>query len=117
MEELDQILIQQLQSSKKALKIVKRHLKLMPNDPWLNDGLIIIQRKINFFEEMINDKSLLKKKIKIKKEKDALEKNTIYTFYRNIWLVTFVGYNIFCDSIKNYISMFKKEKNEKNSQY
>ena len=67
-EELDHILAEQLHNTRKALKIIKRHQKLMPTDPNIEEGIKLIENKIKFFESMIQNKELIKKKPKKKKK-------------------------------------------------
>lgn len=112
MNELDEILLEQLHSARRRIRLIKRLKKLLKNDKGLVEGEKIVEKKIQFFESMIKDKSLLKKKIKKKKQKesDLLSRNPIYEWYRNAFLFTTVGYKIVLDSITGYMSFFKKDK-------
>lgn len=88
----------------------------MPTDPWLNRGAITIERKIEFFENMIEDKELIKKKKKKKKKQrnpDILLRSPIYTLYRDAMIVTNIGYRFFMDMAQNYISLYTSKKKEK----
>jgi len=87
----------------------------MPNDPWLKDGIIIIGKKIQFYESMIQNKELLQKKIKKKKQKDLdiLSRSPIYTLYRDVMIVTNIGYRFFIDMAQSYISLYTSKKKEK----
>ena len=87
----------------------------MPNDPWLNRGVTIIERKIEFFETMIQNKELIKKKKKKKKEcnPDILTRSPIYTVYRDAMIVTNIGYRFFMDVAQSYISLYIGKKKEK----
>jgi hypothetical protein len=111
-EELDHILVEQLHSTKRQLKIVKRHLRLMPTDPWLNTGVGKIQNRMQFFENMIENKELIKKKKKKKKDRnqDILTRSPIYTLYRDAMIVTNIGYRFFADIAQSYISLYTKKK-------
>ncbi len=113
-EELDHILVEQLHSTKRQLKITKRHLRLMPTDPWLNKGVGKIQNRIQFFENMIENKELIKKKKKKKKEKDPdiLARSPIYTLYRDAMIVTNIGYKLVVDIAQSYISLYTGKKKE-----
>lgn len=86
--------------------------KLLKNDPVVDEGESYIDGKIEFFESMISDKSLLHKKHKKKKEKDPdiLARNPVYEWYRNALFVTTFGYKMFMDSVSQYMSYFKKGK-------
>jgi len=114
-DELDYILVEQLHSTRKQLKIVKRHLRLMPTDPWLNKGLPQLEKRIQFFESMIENKELMKKRRKRKKEcnADILTRNPIYTWYRDAMIVTNIGYKFFSDIAQSYISLYTNKKKEK----
>jgi len=114
-EELDHILVEQLHSTKKSLKVLKRHQRLMPTDPWIRKGIILIENKIEFFEGMIQNKELIKKKKKKKKEcnPDILTRSPIYTWYRDAMIVSNIGYRFFADMAQNYISLYISKKKEK----
>ena len=111
-DELDLILLEQLQRVKKSKKVVKRHRKLLKNDPWLDAGDVMLDKKAEFLESMINDKTLLHKKHKKKKGKDPdiLARNPVYDMYRQALYVTVFGYKMLSDSVSNYMSYFKKGK-------
>ena len=67
------------------------------------------QLRLQFFESMIEDKSLLDKKIKKKKKKeDVLDRNPIYYMYRNTVMAAAFGYMYFSSSIQKYLDFFKK---------
>lgn len=108
MNELDLILLEQLHNVKRQKKIIKRHKKLLGNDPWLEKGDIILDKRIEFFESMIIDKTLLHKKQRKKKDKDKdiLSRSVYYEWYRNIFFLTTIGYRLLTD----YVSNFKKGK-------
>lgn len=116
MDELDDILLEQLHSAQRSLKAVKRHLKLMPTDPWLNRGVTILEKKIKFFESMIQNKELLKKKRKKKTKEcnpDILTRSPIYTMYRDAMIITNISYRFFMDVAHSYISLYTNRKKEK----
>lgn len=112
MDELDHILLDQLHAAKGSMKIVRKVKKLCPNDPLALSGEILVQKRINYFESMISDKTLLHKKHKRKKtnEIDILAKNPIYDWYKTIFMMTTFSYRMFTDSMVQYISYFKKGK-------
>ena len=112
MNELDEILLEQLHSARRRIRLIKRLKKLLKNDRGLLEGEKIVEKKIQFFESMIKDKSLLKRKVKKKKQKDSdlLSRNPVYQWYRNVFMFTTVGYKIVLDSLTGYMSFFKKDK-------
>ena len=84
----------------------------MPTDPNIEKGLTYIENKIKFFESMIQNKELAKKKKKKKKKEcdpDILARSTIYTWYRDAFLVTTLGYRVMVQTAQDYISMFSKK--------
>ena len=87
----------------------------MPTDPWLNKGIAIIENKIKFFENMIEDKELIKKKMKRKKQcdPDIFARSPIYTWYRDTIILTNIGYKFFIDIAQSYISLYTGKKKEK----
>jgi hypothetical protein len=109
-DELDHILVEQLNSTKRQLKVVKRLLRLMPTDPWLNRGITVIDKRIQFFESMIHNKELIAKKRKRKKDPDIMIRNPVYEWYKHTLYFTFFGYKMITDSVVNYMSYFKKGK-------
>ena len=114
MNELDEILLEQLHISMRNRKHLRRVSKLLRNDPQVEKGKLYIEGRIKFFETMIEDKSLLKKRPKRKKikESDLLARNPVYEWYRNIMYITFFGYKSFIDYATQYMTYFKKDKNE-----
>ena len=114
MEELDLILLQQLVSARKRMKLVKR-MKIMSgeNDPGLNEVEKSIQSTIQFLESMIENKDLIQKK-KINKPKsetiDVLARNPVQSFYRDAFIISMYGMKIMSDSFESYMSFFKKKK-------
>ena len=115
MNELDEILLEQLHNSMRNRKHLKRVSKLLRNDPQVEKGKLYIEGRIKFFETMIEDKSLLKKRPKRKKvkESDLLAKNPVYEWYRTLTYITLFSYKAFVESATSYMSYFKKDNNEK----
>ena len=87
-------------------------IKAMPNEPLLKKGEILADLRIQFFESMIMDKELLKKKHKKKKQKDpdVLARNPVYEWYRVAYIASTLGYKMIMDSATAYMSYFKKGK-------
>ena len=84
----------------------------MPTEPLLIQGEEMIDKKMQFLESMISDKTLLLKKHRKKKEKDQdiLARNPVYEWYRQALYVTVFSYKMFSDSVSHYMSYFKKGK-------
>lgn len=116
-ETLDYILLEQLHAAKNGKKLIKRLKKLIKNDPGVDALEHQNKIRIEFFENMIEDKSLLVKKLKKKKHKqsDLLSRNPVYEAYRITIFATLYGFNVMTTSLKNYLSLFKKDDNEKNN--
>jgi hypothetical protein len=112
MDDLDYILLDQLHSIKKSKKAVKRIRQLTPDDPLVSLGEALIENRIKFFESMVSDKALLRKKHKRKKRKDIdiLAKNPVYDWYKTIFMASTLGYRMFMGSVSSYMSYFKKGK-------
>lgn len=108
MDELDSILLEQLQIVRKSKKVLNRHRKILGNDPEIVKGEYLVNKKIEFLESMINDKTLLHKRQRKKKEKDKdiLARSIYYEWYRNIFFTTTIGYRMLMD----YMSNFRKGK-------
>lgn len=114
MNELDEILLDQYQSAQRRKKMIKKMKKLMPFEKQLDDVESANQKRIIFFENYISDKTMLCKKAKKKKEyNDILAKNSFYECYRQVTYTMFFGYKLFTDSALQYLSFFKKDKNDK----
>lgn len=113
MDELDYILLDQLHAAKRSKKVVKRIKQLNPNDPLVSIGETLIDNRIQFFESMISDKTLLQKKHRKKKQKDLdiLTRNPVYEWYKTVFMVSTFGYRMFMGSVSTYMSYFKKGKN------
>jgi hypothetical protein len=113
MNEMDEILLDQLHSAKSCKKVIKRIKKLAPTDLKIHEVEIANHKRMMFFESMIEDKTLLQKKHKRKKQKDPdiLARNPVYEWYRQSLYVTVFSYKMFMDSVSQYMSYFKKGKN------
>jgi hypothetical protein len=115
MEELDKILLEQLHAAKNGQKLINRLQKLLKNDKGLNDLKHQNKIRIDFFENMIENKQLLNQKSKKKKKKDSdlLSRNPIYEAYRYTILASMYGYTIMSSAMKDYWSFFRKTNDEK----
>ena len=114
MNEVDEILLEQLQVARYLAKKMRKARKMMGPDP----SLLILQemneKKIQFLEAMVEDKTLLHKNIKKKKKNkdpDILARSTSYEWYRNFMIMSNIGYRIMTDSFQTYMSYFRKDKN------
>lgn len=89
--------------------------KLMPTEILLVVGEEMVEKRIEFYASMIEDKELLQKKHKKKKEKDkdVLARNPVYEWYRNVFYLTVFSYKTFMHSATQYMSYFKKDNNDK----
>ena len=70
MNEVDEILHEQLHVARHMAKKMRKARRVMGPDPTLLTCQEMNEKKIQFFEYMIQDKSLLHKKVKRKKKKD-----------------------------------------------
>jgi len=87
-------------------------IKLMPHEPLLREGEIMVVKRIQFYETMIQDKTLLHKKVKRKKKEkdpDILARGMFYEWYRNAYVISKVGYTMMVDSVQAYMSFFTKK--------
>lgn len=113
MNELDEILLEQLHSTKRGKKKLKRIGKLLKNDPLILVGEEMIDKKIQYLESMIEDKTLLHKKEKKKKknkDSDLFARHPVYEWYRTFLYMTVFSFKTLTDGIKEYKSLFKKGK-------
>lgn len=105
-QELDHILLDQLNCAKKRLKRLKiiKRLRIVSDKEGLDNIEKRIHLNIQFYENMIKDKTLLrKKKSKTKgKNKDILSKNVFVELYKYSVFVTFYGYNLMTTYFKRY---------------
>ena len=118
-DELDEILLEQYHSVKRSKKFYKRMKKLMPTERLLIVGEDMAEKKMEFYASMINNKLLLEKKHKKKKQKDpdVLARNPVYEWYRSALYLTVFGYKFFMKSAEQYMSYFKKDKNENGKEH
>ena len=87
----------------------------MGPDPTLLTFQEMNEKRVQFFEFMIEDKTLLHKKIKKKKrdkDPDILARSTSYEWYRNFMMVSTIGYKMMMESIQTYTSLFYKKKDK-----
>ena len=112
MNELDEILLDQLTVARHLAKKMRKARKVMGPDPSLiafQDGN---EKRIQFFESMINDKTLLHKKHKRKKRTksiDILARNPVIEWYKIAFMATTFSYKMFTDSVSQYMSYFTKK--------
>ena len=112
MNELDEILLEQLHNAMRNKQKLRRIERLTGKDPVIDKGRSYIEGRIKFYESMIQDKSLLKKKPKRKKmkESDLLARNPVYEWYRNTFIITTLGYKMLWNYLGQYYSYFRKGK-------
>lgn len=108
MEDLDHILLDQLHAMKRNMKLIKKLKKLFPKNKDIEEVEKANKLRQEFFESMIENKSILDKKLK-KKEKveDVLDRNPMYYLYRNTIMTAAFGYMFFVNSIQKYWEQFK----------
>lgn len=111
-QDLDHILLDQYHTAKRVRKAGQKTKKLMPNDPLVIQIEMMIDKRIQFYESMICDKSLLKKKHKKRKTKEAdiLARNPVVDWYKMIFMTTTFGYRMMVVSVSEYMSYFKRGK-------
>jgi hypothetical protein len=112
MNELDEILHEQLHVARHLAKKMRKARKVMGPDPYLLSCQEMNEKRIQFFESMINDKTLLQKKHKRKKQEnpDILARSTSYEWYRNFMMASNIGYKMMVDSFQAYMSYFYNKK-------
>ena len=114
MNELDEILLEQLHVARHLQKKMRKARRVMGPDPTLLYCQEMNEKKIQFFEYMVQDKTLLHKKIKRKKNKekdpDILARSTSYEWYRNFMIASNIGYKMMMESFQTYMSYFRKDK-------
>ena len=105
-QDLDHVLLDQYHVSKHLGIKMKKARKLMGDDPLLLKFQESNAKRTQFFADMIEDKSLLKKKKKKIKSKhhDLLSKHPLVDWYKYTMIVTMYGYNVMMSSIKNVMS-------------
>jgi hypothetical protein len=112
MNELDEILHEQLHVARHLAKKMRKARRVMGPDPTLLICQDMNEKRIQFFENMIDDKTLLQKKHKRKKQEnpDILARSTSYEWYRNFMMASNIGYKIMVDSFQAYMSYFYNKK-------
>lgn len=111
MEDLDHILLEQLQAAKRTEKMIKRLNKLYVNDSRILECLERNLLRQKFFDSMIEDKSIMSKKIKRKRiNNDILAKSPFYETYRYALTFTLINYKMMSDFMQGYIDFFRKDK-------
>ena len=113
MNELDEILHEQLHVARHIAKKMRKARKVMGPDPYLLSCQQMNEKRIQYFEMMINDTALLQKKHKRKKKEknpDILARSTSYEWYRNFMVVSNIGYKMMVESFQAYMSYFRKDK-------
>ena len=112
MNELDEILHEQLHVARHLAKKMRKARRVMGPDPSLLIFQQMNEKKIQFFESMIDDKTLLQKKHKRKRQQnpDILARSTSYEWYRNFMVMSNIGYKMMVDSFQAYMSYFRKDK-------
>ena len=112
MNELDEILLDQLHVARHIAKKMRKARRVMGPDPALLTFQEMNEKRIQFFESMINDKTLLQKKHKRKKQEnpDILARSTSYEWYRNFMVASNIGYKMMIESFQAYMSYFRKDK-------
>jgi hypothetical protein len=116
MNELDEILLDQYHAAKRTMRVIKTFKILFPESKEVLQAEEDNKLRQKFFENMIENKSLLNKKIKKKrkqKSQDILDKNPIYYVYRNTIMAAVFSYMFFSGSARKYWKQFRKNKNEK----
>lgn len=110
-EDLDHILLDQYHVSKYLQRKMKRARKLIGDDPLLLQFQECNDKRMLFFESMIEDKSILhkKKRKSINRSDDLLAKHPLVEFYKYAWVSTFCSYNMAIKYVQNYLSMFTKK--------
>jgi len=111
MEDLDEILLDQLNSARKTAKLIKKLKKYYKNEPRVLECEKNNNLRQQFFENMIENKSILNKKIRKKKiNNDILKNNVFYTTCRYFFTVTIINYNLLSEITKNYFVLLRKDK-------
>jgi hypothetical protein len=112
MNELDEILLDQLHVARHIAKKMRKARKVMGPDPYLLSCQEANEKRIQFLETMIDDKTLLQKKHKRKKQEnpDILARSTSYEWYRNFMMASNIGYKMMVDSFQAYMSYFYNKK-------
>lgn len=112
MNELDQILLEQLTVARRIAKKMRKARKVMGLDPILLTLQEMNEKRIRFLESMIEDKSLLHKKVKTKNnnDKDILNRGIFHEWYKNAYVVGKISYIMMVDIFQAYMSNFRRDK-------
>ena len=114
MNELDKILLEQLQIARHMKNKMKKAKKVMGDDSTLIELQERNEKRVEYLESMIEDKTLLHKKVKRQKKKekdpDILARSTSYEWYRNIMIASNIGYRMMVESFQAYMSFFTNKK-------
>jgi len=104
-------LLDQLHAAKNGQKLIKRLKQLLKKDSGLDALEHQNKIRIEFFENMIEDKELLNQKNKRKpqRESDLLSKNALVETYRLAMFASLYGYTLMVNTMKEYITFFKKD--------
>lgn len=113
-EDLDAILAEQYHTTKRSLKTVARLRRVLINEQQLADEVETrIHLRMQFFESMIKDKRLLKKKHKRKKHTgDILSKLDTRAVMKNVFAMYALSYRMVTYYWQSYVSFWSigKEK-------
>ena len=105
-DELDHILLSQLICAKRQLRNVKRMKKIFYDPVNLSIVEHRIMGRMAFYESMIVNKSLIKKKrVKQERVEDILARNIIETYYRHLFVVSLYFYSVF----SGYFSIWRRK--------
>lgn len=113
-EDLDEILASQYHGCLRRLKTIKRLRKIFPYKEDLDRAENQVYLTMQFYENMVNNKSLLNKKVKIKKADDILSNKSVKTFVKGIFTLTNVSYSLMNYYWQSYMSFWLPTKENKN---
>ena len=106
-DDLDTILADQYHCAKRQLKLVKRLRKVFNYQKDLDLVEHQVHLRMIFFENMICDKRLLKKKHKIKKQTgDILSRKNIRTILKNVFTYSSLSYKMMTSYWEAYMSFW-----------
>lgn len=110
-EDLDHILLAQLHVARRLGSKMKKAKKVMGDDPLLIELQKRNEKRIQFLEDMIEDKNILHKKVKKKKKEnpDVLARNPFYEAWRATFMITMLSYRTFTEYMTSYWKNNKKE--------
>lgn len=106
-EDLDEILAEQYHTTKQRLKLVKRLRKVFNYQSDLDLVENQIHLTMQFYESMICDKRLLKKKIRTKpRTNDILAKNNFRNVMKSVFTVSTLSYKMMTSYWESYMSFW-----------